>query len=42
MSSDYELSDNEYYDEDDDEEMYDDDDGECGVVLQRSWWLACL
>lgn len=41
MSSDYELSDNEYYDEDDDEEMYDDDDGECGVGLQRSW-LACL
>lgn len=28
MSSDYELSDNDYYDEDDDEIMYDDDDGE--------------
>ncbi|THH26842.1 hypothetical protein EUX98_g7349 [Antrodiella citrinella] len=27
MSSDYELSDNEYYDEDDDEVMYDDEDG---------------
>lgn len=38
MSSDYELSDNEYYDEDDDEEMYEDEDGK---FFPRLGWPKC-